>query len=67
MDTLFFPLHFWSPCYCFTLHQLLLVQALRPDRLQSAMTAFASQALGKWYLLFILYLFSNSPCILSLL
>uniref|UniRef100_A0A3P8WNV8 Cytoplasmic dynein 2 heavy chain 1 n=1 Tax=Cynoglossus semilaevis TaxID=244447 RepID=A0A3P8WNV8_CYNSE len=26
--------------------QLLLVQALRPDRLQSAMTAFASQALG---------------------
>ncbi|MED6287505.1 Cytoplasmic dynein 2 heavy chain 1 [Characodon lateralis] len=28
-------------------HQLLLVQAVRPDRLQSAMTAFASQALGK--------------------
>uniref|UniRef100_A0A8C6NK20 Dynein heavy chain ATP-binding dynein motor region domain-containing protein n=1 Tax=Nothobranchius furzeri TaxID=105023 RepID=A0A8C6NK20_NOTFU len=30
--------------------QLLLVQAVRPDRLQSAMTAFASQALGKWFI-----------------
>lgn len=57
MDTLFFSLHFSSPCFtCFTLHQLLLVQALRPDRLQSAMTAFASQALGKWYLLFIIFI-----------
>lgn len=29
--------------------QLLLIQALRPDRLQSAMAAFASQALGKCF------------------
>uniref|UniRef100_A0A7N9ATV1 Cytoplasmic dynein 2 heavy chain 1 n=1 Tax=Mastacembelus armatus TaxID=205130 RepID=A0A7N9ATV1_9TELE len=31
--------------------QLLLVQAVRPDRLQSTMAAFASQALGKWFML----------------
>uniref|UniRef100_A0A7N8XHY5 Dynein cytoplasmic 2 heavy chain 1 n=1 Tax=Mastacembelus armatus TaxID=205130 RepID=A0A7N8XHY5_9TELE len=30
--------------------QLLLVQAVRPDRLQSTMAAFASQALGKWFI-----------------
>ncbi len=31
-----------------SLSQVLVVQALRPDRLQSAMAAFASQALGKF-------------------
>lgn len=36
--------------------QLLLIQALRPDRLQSAMAAFASQALGKCFKL-LLFLF----------
>uniref|UniRef100_A0A4W3JMI8 Dynein cytoplasmic 2 heavy chain 1 n=1 Tax=Callorhinchus milii TaxID=7868 RepID=A0A4W3JMI8_CALMI len=29
--------------------QVLVVQALRPDRLQSSMALFASKALGKWY------------------
>uniref|UniRef100_A0A3P9C8V8 Dynein heavy chain ATP-binding dynein motor region domain-containing protein n=1 Tax=Maylandia zebra TaxID=106582 RepID=A0A3P9C8V8_9CICH len=37
--------------------QLLLVQAVRPDRLQSAMTCFASQTLGKCFRLLLCVLF----------
>lgn len=37
--------------------QLLLVQAVRPDRLQSAMTCFASQTLGKCFILLLCVLF----------